>query len=718
MSSVQMFDPQEDLRQNIGQLVGYEGAVARPVFSEITEHLLRIRAMPLMRRYPDRQDNDGDDVLTRDLLRGLYLQRQALIYTILREGETVGVMLGLLDALPSHLGRILCGSYPGITMEEEEPRTVAAALRSLPFCASVRGVPTPKKDNGMDRLLRGLAGSSDTCWAYAVLARPLDPGMIASTLARLAAESQRVKNTFLRPYTAEQDNNPLAQYYFDLLKAALDQYTAGQVQGCWASEAFFLSDSRAVLDSGMTILASIFCGDQSVPVPLRVSRCAGNGQGLRCPTVLNSSQLSSLVHLPSAEMPGYEVRPATSFGAALPEHRDGNCLAIGRVMQDGRVTGEWWTTRLDDLTKHALITGVTGLGKTETCHFLLDQLWREHGVPYLVIEPSKKREYRDLLCVDGHQALTVFSPSGAGGTPLRLNPFEMPENTPVQTHIDSLRCLFTASFAGLYPPLPYLLEEALYGVYRKRGWDIAGRNASCGNGYPTLSDFCAEVEDVANNSGYDSETTQNVATSLRVRLNSWRQGIKGLLLNDQESTPMDLLFTRPSVIELAEIADPELISFVMGLVLIRLYEYLARMSLTRTLRGVVVLEEAHNLLARGLDNAGNIEVSNIRGQAVEAFCTMLAEVRAFGQGFVIVDQSPTKLHPDAIKGTNLKIVHRLVAQDDRAAIGGSANMNEDQQRFLSVLRAGEAVVYSEGCHQPYLVKVPEFRRYALNRETG
>ena len=715
MSNINTYTPQEDLRRNIAQLVGYDGAVARPAFGELGRHLLWIRSMPLIRKTPGPLDGEGDATLTRDLLRGLYLQRQALIYVILSQEKTIKVMLGLVDAASSSLERMLRGSYPGISVEEQAPEPIATDLRSLPFCASVRGVPTAKKENGMDRLLNALGGH---CWAYAALAHPLDQRTISTALTQLAMESQRVKNTFLRSYTAEQDNNPLAQYYLDLLKAALEQYRAGQIQGCWASEAFFLSGSQEILASGMAILASVFCGDQSMPVPLRVSPCLGNGHGPRCPTILNSSQLSSLVHLPSTEMPGYQVRPTTSFAAALPERRAGSSLSVGQIMQAGRMTGEWWATRLDDLAKHTLVTGVTGVGKTETCHFLLDQIWREHAVPYLVIEPSRKKEYCGLRHAVGHEMVTVFSPSGADGTPLRLNPFEMPHNTPVQTHIDSLRCLFSASFAGLYPPMPYLLEDALYRVYQKRGWEIAGRHGRGGDAFPTLSDFCAEVEDVAWNSGYDSETTQNVATSLRVRLNSWRIGIKGMMLDNQQSTPVDSLFTKPAVIELGEIADPEVISFVMGLVLIRLYEHLANKPLGMKLRHLVVLEEAHNILARGLDNSGNIEVSNVRGKAVEAFCNMLAEVRAWGQGFVIVDQSPTKLHPDAIKGTNLKIVHRLVAQDERAAIGGSSNMNEDQQRFLSVLGTGEAVVYAEGFHEPYLVKVPEFRRYALNRQTG
>jgi hypothetical protein len=55
----------------------------------------------------------------------------------------------------------------------------------------------------------------------------------------------------------------------------------------------------------------------------------------------------------------------------------------------------WHTMELKNLTKHALIVGSTGSGKTQTMLFLLAELHRR-GVPFLIIEPVKT-EYFDLL---------------------------------------------------------------------------------------------------------------------------------------------------------------------------------------------------------------------------------------------------------------------------------------------------------------------------------
>ena len=101
------------------------------------------------------------------------------------------------------------------------------------------------------------------------------------------------------------------------------------------------------------------------------------------------------------------------------------------------------------------------------------------------------------------------------------------------------------------------------------------------------------------------------------------------------------------------------------------------------------------------------EVANTRWKAVETFCNMLSELRAYGEGFVIVEQIPTKLAEDAIKNTNLKIVHRLVSADDRELIGSTMNIREQELRRIAAFKRGEAAVYSEGDDRPIQVNVPK-----------
>jgi hypothetical protein len=177
------------------------------------------------------------------------------------------------------------------------------------------------------------------------------------------------------------------------------------------------------------------------------------------------------------------------------------------------------------------------------------------------------------------------------------------------------------------------------------------------------------------------------------------------MLNTQKSFPLEELLSRPVVLELEDIGDDETKSFVIGILLVQLYEYRkTQMSKgAKQLSHILMVEEAHRLLKNV--TAGG-EGNNSAAKSVEFFCNMLAEIRTYGQGIIIADQIPTKIAPDSIKNTNLKIVHRTVAQEDRETIGHAMNMTDEQIEYLSSLKRGFAAVYAEGDSKPKCVKLP------------
>lgn len=734
--STSLFIPSGDLRRDIARLLGQEEAGAgeppRPTLPLLGQGFVRILGIPRLRansqkNFSLQSHKESLRQLTEDLLTGLYAIRRPFAFLILRGELEMGVHWALAgEAAGPQLERLLRGSLPGIQLANIEAAALSERLRHLPYGALMTGIPSPKEGEQLERLIRGLTAggilAKQPQWAYLVLAKPVDPSLIALTFETLAEEARRVKNTYLRKTSVEEDNHPLAKYYLELLEAALGKYKVAHIGGAWEVRAALLTAHAETLERGMALLVAIFSGEKSLPRPIRISRCSitPNDSPLFPATVLNTTDLALLVQLPQEEMPGYQVFPDARFAVALPKRRENspnkrNPLAVGKVLDRYEPTGQWLELEVEDLVKHAFITGTTGSGKTESCLFLLDQLWREHRVPFLVIEPAKC-EYRALRGCEGYECLKLFTLGDEREAPFRINPFEVPEGIHVQTHIDLLRSLFNASFAGLYAPMPYLLEEALYGIYLERGWDLAtseccGR-AAASKRFPTLSDLCTKVEEVVERAGYDPEVTQNVQTALRVRLNSLRIGAKGRMVDTQDSIPLQELLEGPAVLELAALGDPEVVAFMMGLLWLRLYEHRFAQG-PSALKHITLLEEAHRMLARQIQFSGHPEVSNVRAQAVEVFCNMLAELRAFGEGFIIVDQSPTKLHPDVLKNTNLKLVHRLVAEEDRKAIGGCTNMSKEQMRALATLETGQAACYAEGLKEPFLVQLPPFRAHAL-----
>lgn len=442
--------------------------------------------------------------------------------------------------------------------------------------------------------------------------------------------------------------------------------------------------------------------------------------GYQYRTVLTTSQFTNYCHLPRHEYPGFAVNPYVEFDTAIrtsvaPENgvRLGNVIRVDQLNEKNPMENPYLLP-LDDLTRHLLLVGVTGGGKSNSTKAILSELWQTHQLPFLVIE-SAKREYYELANVtrplpNGIEIavfpdLTLFTLGNEHpqtGIPYRLNPFEVIPGCSIQTHIDSLLSTFNAAF-DLFAPLPHVLEAMVYEVYSDRGWDIVtNENRFGATTWPTLTDLYYKIDPVTDRQGYNREIQDNVKAALRVRLNSLRMGGKGAMMDVPRSIPLSELLKNPTVLELEDLGDDNTKAFVIGILMTQLYEYRKRGAPSRHIRHLLVIEEAHRLLRKVVPGSAD----QSREKAVGFFCDMLSEIRAYGQGIQICDQVPTRLADDALKNTNCKIVHRIVTEDDRLAVGNAMHMNPEQVDFLTSLPRGCAAVYAEGDSRPKLVRFP------------
>jgi uncharacterized protein len=162
------------------------------------------------------------------------------------------------------------------------------------------------------------------------------------------------------------------------------------------------------------------------------------------------------------------------------------------------------------------------------------------------------------------------------------------------------------------------------------------------------------------------------------------------------------------VLEIEDAGDDHDKAFLMGALLIRLIEYLRLRQRHEgpgapRLRHLTVIEEAHRLLRQPPPGAA----SGPAAHATEMFADLLAEIRAYGEGLIIAEQIPAKLIPDVIKNTAVKIVHRLPAADDRAAVGATMNLHDVQSEYLVTLPPGQAAVHADGMDYPLLTRMPD-----------
>jgi DNA helicase HerA-like ATPase len=652
-----------------------------------------------------------------DLVSALHSQHLSFVYMIIGDSNNVHIYYGIDKKAekPDLLTNILGGVFSDVRLAIETPPF--EPVEKFDHAKLVSGVPSTKNQDSnrqhtdcrLERLCRGLFGQK---WAYIVLSDPINAITTIERINQITNEIRDVHSQFLLKGSPIDEKNRFAQRYIELLENSLKRYENGRVSGMWNSEIYFLAEKKVTAELGKSILHGSYSGNESTPVPIRVIDCQKNEKKQLNLEPINTKECSLFSFPPQEEFPGYEVVEYTRFGVQSKNYYLDNNVSvrIGEIMDRGMQTGNYLKLPLNDLTKHGLIVGVTGSGKTNSCFSILEQTWNYgKGIPFLVIE-SAKSEYRQLSSSQKFSNIKIFTVGDERVSPLRLNPFEVPDGVLVQTHIDYLKSLFSASFV-LYPPMPYVLEQSIQEIYQDCGWNLSQNYNSRGSSndrlYPTLNHLAKKIEAVVERMGYDSRITMDVKAGLMARVNQLRiGGGKGPMFNTRKSIDPSILFDHPCIIELKQIVNDDEKAFIIVLILIRLYEY--RESNTKPIHGnllhITLIEEAHRLLRNVSTEQGSEITANPKGRAIEVFTNILSEIRAYGEGFLIAEQIPTKLTPDAIKNTNLKIIHRLVSEDDRKAVGGTMNIDDQQSRFLTTLEPGNGVAYTEGSNKPILLQ--------------
>lgn len=420
---------------------------------------------------------------------------------------------------------------------------------------------------------------------------------------------------------------------------------------------------------------------------------------------ISTNELALIAGLPQREVIGMRLREQVEFGLNYDKPEKEDCIHLGSLLQDGAEvpTSPVYLDK-DSLDKHVFVAGVTGSGKTTTCHRILLQ----SGLPFLVIEPAKT-EYRILKRQEACQDLLVFTLGNDQVAPFRLNPFELQPKETIDAHVDMIKASMEASFE-MQAAEPQLIEAALYRCYEKKGWDVnltlntkyEDPYAPGCDSFPTISDLLVEVKHVVEEQGFDDRLRDEYNGSIRAMLQSLTLGAKGAMLNTPRSIDIAGLLDKKVVLELENIRNGNEKALIMGFILAAFNEAIRERFAKdgKEHAHILLVEEAHRLLSRWQPGDGLN-----KKMGVETFSDMLAEIRKYGESLIIVDQIPGKMAPDVLKNTNTKIIHRIFAQDDKEAVGNTMALDGDQKRFLSSLLTGQTVVFSDGYEKAILAKI-------------
>lgn len=516
----------------------------------------------------------------------------------------------------------------------------------------------------------------------------------------------------------------------------LERIDEAKTYGGWNAAAYFIGDSSASSESLASIFLGLVRGSKSSHEDFALTTWTSSqksavldwlkdlshpqlkpGFSKQIPvpyvtpaTLISGKEMAIQMSLPRRSTSTVSVVETQAFGRKV-QRLDGSAPWIGkeRKLNLGNIRHLWENLpqtielNLDQLSSHVFVSGSTGAGKSNTLYEILGQV-SAASIPFLVIEPAKG-EYKHVF---GYRSdVTVLGTNPAHSALLKINPFRFPVGIHVLEHVDRLVEIFNVCWP-MYAAMPAVLKEAILQAYQDCGWDLdLSSNGYSDELFPTLLDLLNTLQSVIETSAYSEELKANYIGSLSTRVKSLTNGLNGQIFSADE-IDNGVLFDSNVIVDLSRVGSSETKALIMGILVMRLSEHrMAAGGMNQPLRHVTVLEEAHNILKRSPSESGS-EGSSLIGKSVEMLTNAIAEMRTYGEGFIIVDQSPNAVDIAAIRNTNTKIIMRLPDEADRRLIGKSVALRDDQLDEIARLPKGVAIVYQNDWLEPVLCQVRRF----------
>ena len=309
--------------------------------------------------------------------------------------------------------------------------------------------------------------------------------------------------------------------------------------GCWSVGVYVMTENKQDIQSASMQLKSIVSGQESIFEPIRIhhiedvigdflpqtleNMCApaikiksDTGLYFEHPlgkqyddlrTILTTKELSYFINFPLRSVPGISVidsSPEFSLNAQQIDEKTPT-VSLGKILYGGSPTTMSFKIPLNLLSRHTLLSGINGTGKTNTVQVILNGIG---NLPFLVIEPAKT-EYVDWAIeynkVHKDNPVDIYIPGCKKykgklvPKSLRLNPFELVwlnknQDPNVLSHIDRLKSTFAAAFP-MYDILPVLMEDLIYAIYQAKSTDWLNSTPVFGETLPpTLNSMSVYVD--------------------------------------------------------------------------------------------------------------------------------------------------------------------------------------------------------------------------------
>jgi DNA helicase HerA-like ATPase len=637
----------------------------------------------------------------------LHLPAFRLVFVVGRVGEAaLAEEFGRVTQLRNHI-------HPLVKAQVAAAEQVALSWQGNTSKADTSGASRQESDSVFARIGRGLAGlfvgsrpdgtMSGFLWDRAPAGRNW-----STTATRSEGWSQQTSSGETR--TIEHLDSAL-----ELVDQSLGRY-AENLYAARATGAYRAACLVQVSPEHIEMLAGavrgVLSGSRSKDRPMAAFAVRGDAglllrsnqpvlDGLApAAPILTDLQACRYLLLPEAELPGVRMHRGVFLGRnAAPEAPAPGDARRSRRVRLGRFA---FTAERDsrgyveiderDLYSHVLVTGTTGSGKTRRVLKILNDLEHLGDDIRVVVFETAKRTYRRELGRFPDRPPRVYTLGDATGRPLRVNPFYFEPGTSLKRHVSVL----SDALSELMPTEALIgpkMREAVERAYVGAGWDIETGRSDRAPRYPSVLDFTVELRRIAASLTYGAEVNANYRGALEGRARIFLDPTYQDIFSHEGDVPIEELFAEDTIVEMESLPPGEfnIPGFLLAILLERIRSHQARTAGAR--RGwLLVVEEAHNVLARELESRRDAAESNGGRTLLQQVVRLLQEGREMRVGVMVVDQSPAMLARAVVKNTNTKIVMRLEDGEEIAEMGRSLGLDEEQATDLGSLRRGEAIV--------------------------
>lgn len=424
---------------------------------------------------------------------------------------------------------------------------------------------------------------------------------------------------------------------------------------------------------------------------------------------VTTDEMTIQINFPHKSVIGLDVVEVTPFGNNPYDNKDKKkTIKVGNLFNYDHTYPYPITLDYNKFTSHIFVTGSTGAGKSNVTYNLVDKLLKEN-IKFLVIEPAKG-EYKDEF--GGRKDVSVYGTNSNYTELLKINPFQFPDGIHIYEHISRFIEILNACWP-MEAAMPNLLKEAVEDAYITKGWILDESRCIYGKQFPTFSDLLKSLERIIQQSKFSQEIKSNYEGALVTRVRSMTNGINRLIFTEKGLSDEEL-FDKNVIVDLSRVASSEEKALFMGLIFMKLNQYriATKQGNNSDLKHITIIEEAHNLLKRTSTEQSN-DGANLAGKSVEMISNAIAEMRTYGEGFIIADQAPGLLDMSVIRNTNTKICLRLPDFEDRKLVGNAMNLSDEQIKELASLERGVAAIYQNDWQEAILCK---FDKYESNNK--